>query len=57
MSDPRYERAKRAIDQNDVRKMVMREVTLSLKGRGPASEVEWAFVRAVYNLDRRMVAP
>jgi hypothetical protein len=40
--------------QDEVHRQVEKIVTQTLKGRGPQSEVEWAFVRAVYNPDRRM---
>lgn len=55
MPNPREQRAVKAVRQEDTRKMVEREVTAILGGRGPQTEVEWAFAVATYNHDKRMV--
>lgn len=52
--DPKYAKLNRAKAQADTRRMVEKLVTPLVKGRGPQSEAEWAFVRAIYNPDRRL---
>lgn len=56
MTDPRRAQAQRADEQNRLRAMVNREVSAIVAGRGPRTDVEEAFVRAVYAPDKRLGA-
>lgn len=60
MTDPRRAQVQRDDAQNRLRAMVNREVTSILSGRsasrGTITDVEEAFVRAVYAPDKRLGA-
>lgn len=54
--NPAVKRKAQEKAQKSTRKMVDREVTAILKGRGkgPQSDVEDSFIRAIYAPDRRL---